>query len=130
MAESAVLLDTSILIDFFRSNDKRATHLYRLSESFSLYAPSVVEFEVLAGATDEQKRRDVLAVLRLCDSLPIDSLVAQRAAELFIDLRRQNKRVEIRDLFIGATASVHGLLVATLNTDHFRRMGLPLHPLG
>lgn len=91
MAKSPILLDTSILIEFFRSNDKRATHLYQLSESFSLCVPSVVEFEVLAGATNEQKRHDVFAVLGVCTSLPIDSLVAQRAAELFIDLRRRNK---------------------------------------
>lgn len=52
--------------------------------------------------------------------LPIDAVVARRAASLHIP----NPRPE-RDALIAATALVHGMTVATRNVADFKPMGAP-----
>lgn len=54
--------------------------------------------------------------------LPFDDTVAQRAAEIYHDLRKRNQLIEFRDIFIAATCLVHGLPIATLNKKHFKRV--------
>jgi len=44
------------------------------------------------------------------------------AAEVYHDLRKRNKMIEFRDLFIAATAIAHDLPVLTLNKKHFERI--------
>ena len=56
------------------------------------------------------------------DTLPVDGATAHRAAEIQAQLRRRNQTMDIRDLFIAATALVHGLSVCTLDTEHFSRV--------
>lgn len=56
------------------------------------------------------------------DTLPVDKLVAFRAAEIQAQLRRSNQMMDTRDLFIAATAVVHGLSICTLDFEHFRRV--------
>lgn len=53
--------------------------------------------------------------------LPIDVAVAQRCAALHVPNRRPD-----RDAFIGATALVHGMTVATRNVADFTPMGVPV----
>ncbi len=53
--------------------------------------------------------------------LPVDAAVAQRCAALHVPNRRPE-----RDAFIGATALVHGMTVATRNVADFTSMGVPV----
>jgi predicted nucleic acid-binding protein len=53
--------------------------------------------------------------------LPIDAVVAQRCAALHVPNRRPE-----RDALIGATALVHGMIVATRNVADFIPMGVPV----
>ena len=55
MADSIVLSDTSILIDYFRKKDKTRTRLYELADFYEGFAISVItEFEIYSGAKSEQ----------------------------------------------------------------------------
>jgi predicted nucleic acid-binding protein len=54
-------------------------------------------------------------------TLPVDTAVAQRCAQLHVP----DKRGE-RDALIAATALVHGMTVATRNVADFKPMGVPL----
>jgi predicted nucleic acid-binding protein len=44
-----VLVDTSILIDFFRRENKKKSLLYRIRQTHEIYTSSISEFEFLAG---------------------------------------------------------------------------------
>lgn len=50
------------------------------------------------------------------------SAVAAVAATLYRDLRTANQLLEIRDIFIAATALAYDLPLMTLNTRHFHRV--------
>lgn len=127
MANPPVLIDTSIFIDHLRKQNKAKSILYHIVDGFVLHTSTVVEFELYAGATSEQKQSDVGLVLMHCTVMPLTSFVAQRAAGLYRQLRAANQLIEMRDILIAATALAYKLPLMTLNAKHFDRIpSLPL----
>ena len=129
MAGPLVLVDTSVLIDYFRRKDKGRTLLHQLAEDGCTLKLSVItEYEVYVGATTDQ-----LAywdqVLEHIEVLPLGSREVRRAAMIQAKLKRQRMQVALPDLFIAATALEADLPVATLNRKHFVALpGIRLFP--
>ena len=123
MERELILLDTSILIDYFRKTDKKNAIFYQLSASrrYAFAASVVTEYEVYVGATsDQQKFWDTFfAKLQLLD---FDSRCAKKAVEIQKQLKKKNQMIAIPDLLIGATAKTSELKLATTNTSHFKRI--------
>ena len=127
MATPRILIDTSIFIEYLRKQNKAKSILYQIVESQEIYTSTVVEFELYAGATDEQKRRDVDGILTWCTVVPFTSDIAQTAAIIYQELKSVNRLIDMRDILIAASALTHGLPVMTLNMGHFDRVtGLQL----
>ncbi|MDP3009702.1 MAG: type II toxin-antitoxin system VapC family toxin [Methylococcales bacterium] len=122
MADSRILVDTSVLIDFLRKDKKDRTILWNLQENYRCTMSSVTLFELLCGAKTEKHLADVHILQKWIDSLPFNDRVSETAATLFRELKAQNKLIEFRDIFIAATAYVHDLPVATLNKKHFENI--------
>ena len=55
MESSGVVVDTSIFIDYLRARDKKNTDLYKIPNSSIIYISAVTIYELLMGATNEQK---------------------------------------------------------------------------
>lgn len=125
-----LLIDTSIIIEHLRKQCRDKSILYHIASDFSLYAPTIVEFELYAGAIDPQKRHDVEVILSWCTLLPLVSGVAQQAATIYRNLKAKNQLIEILDILIAATALTYDLPLMTLNRDHFSRIErLRMHPI-
>lgn len=122
MGYPAVLIDTSIIIEHLRKQRRDRSILYQIASDFTLYAPTIVEFELYAGAIDQRKRRDVEVILSWCILLPLVSEAAQQAATIYQNLKAKNQLIEIRDILIAATALTFDLPLMTLNRDHFNRI--------
>lgn len=54
--------------------------------------------------------------------LPITVKVAQRAADIYGDLRQKGQLINDNDIFIAATALEHGLVLVSNNLNHFQRI--------
>jgi len=54
----------------------------------------------------------------------MDAVAAEKAAEIYRDLKTQNKGIEFRDLFIAATALRNDCQLVTLNRKHFSRIDI------
>ena len=127
MATSPILIDTSIFIDHLRKQNKATSILYNTLDVWDIFTSAVVEFELYAGATDSQKRQDVEELLAWSVVLPMTSDVAQSAAAIYRQMKQVNQLIDVRDIFIAATAQVHNLPLMTLNQNHFSRVtGLQL----
>lgn len=130
MGHPRTLVDTSILIDFLRKKRKDKALLWTIRASDECFISSVTLFELYSGAKTPRHREDIRRITKWLHSIPFDDDIASIAASIFQDLRQRNVVLEFRDIFIAATANVHRLQIATLNTDHFARVsGLVLHPL-
>ena len=124
MEYSRVLVDTSIFIEFLRKKNKTKTELYKIPNETIITISTVTLFELYAGATNKQKWADVK---ELTDGLPIISFskeISEAAAKISHELRRKNKIIDFRDIFIAATALSKDIPVKTTNTKHFERIAV------
>ncbi len=121
METQRVLVDTSILIDYFRKRDKSKTILYKLSNNFNVVTSSVCYFEIFTGV----KEIDLVFVNKLFEKIEVISFTrecAYNASKIYKVLKKKNEIIEFRDLFIGATATTYNLELSTLNKKHFDRI--------
>ncbi len=119
MAGSVILVDTSVLIDYFRKKEKHRSVLHGLAEAGHALRISVVtEYELYVGATEEQ-HAFWNEVLERIDVLPLRSQEVRRAARLQATLKKQRSQLALPDLFIASTALEAGIPVATLDRKHF-----------
>jgi tRNA(fMet)-specific endonuclease VapC len=122
MATRRVLIDTSILIEFFRKTRKEKSFLWKIKETSECYISSITLFELLCGVKTEKHREDIKRVTHWLETLYFDDHIAEMAASIFQNLKQHNQLMDHRDIFIAATAKYHGLTIATLNTGHFDRI--------
>jgi len=119
MAEEKLMVDSTILIDYFRKTDKANSRLVAHFRNYeSLYISSVTEFEVVNGATTQHLQfwDGMLARFTILD---FDSKAARQAATIVAQLKTKRKTIDKPDLFIAATALVNNLTLDTLNIKHF-----------
>lgn len=122
-----MVIDTSIFIEHLRAKNKLTTNLYLLPDGLELFISSVTLYELYMGATTPQKDTDVKIITEDLTILDFTPQVALKAAQLYHELRKQNKMIEFRDIFIAATCLANNLPLATLNKKHFSRLdGLQL----
>ena len=123
-----VLLDTNVLSEVLRKQPTLAVMkaLYALRPE-QRFASEITRYELRAGAArldDAGRLRQCTQqqVLTLVQWLPFDAHAAMAAADVGAALRRRGEPVEETDLFIAATALVHGFSVSTRNVRHFERV--------
>ena len=119
MAQQVVLLDTSILIDFFRKKDKTKTSFYHLSDLYREFSISTItEYEIICGASESQLDywQEFLQRITI---LSFDSREVYKASQINKGLKKNRKQIDSADLFIAATAMANNLPFATLNKKHF-----------
>lgn len=123
MGNQLALLDTSILIEFFRKTDKTKTRFYELSDAFDSFSISVItEYEIFVGATSKAPKEYWNAFLKKITIISLDSEIIQTAIILNEKLKKTRNLIESADLFIAATAINNNLPLATLNNKHFDRI--------
>ena len=122
MEQEVILLDTSVLIDYFRKKDKDKSYLFKISGVNKRFVVSTItQFEIYTGAPKDQiKIWDDF--FRTVTILPLISEIALIAAQVNIELRKTNKQIDLADLFIAATAIYNDFPCATLNKKHFERI--------
>jgi predicted nucleic acid-binding protein len=117
-----ILLDSSILIDFFRKKEKKNTLLFELTnQDKNLYISTITYYEVGVGNRKNHYEfwNELTEYLTV---LPFDKVCSDSAIEIYQELIKKNELIDLADLFIGATAITHNIPLATLNKKHFKRI--------
>ncbi len=122
MERSAMVVDTSIFIEYLRAKDKTKTALFQIPDDERIYISAVTLYELLMGAYTTGKINDIKALTEDLPVLPFNRDVAEKAAGIYHQLRQKNKMIEFRDIFIAATCMVNNYPVKTLNKKHFDRI--------
>ena len=122
MGNQVILLDTSVLIEFFRKSNKQKTLFYSLSAKYPQFAVSTItRFEIFVGQNDNQDEfwNKFFDKIKIID---FDDRCAFYAGEIVKQLKRNDKMIEVSDILIASTAIANDFLIATLNTKHFIRI--------
>lgn len=122
MENKLILIDTSILIDFFRKTDKANSTLINLAkQGFRFNISAITVYEIYVGANSLQSSfwNEFLEKIEV---LPLTHTVAKTAVIINTELKRKRNQIDIADLFIASTAIANNLKIATLNKKHFERI--------
>jgi len=115
-----ITLDTSVLISYYRSNDKKASFLFELAGKYNFAISAIVKYEVFKG----NKNQDPFWTELLSDFpvLPFDDSCSKSATEIYLDLKKRSKLIPTDDILIAATAISNDLPLATINVKDFSRI--------
>jgi predicted nucleic acid-binding protein len=122
MADKIIMVDTSILIDFYRKTDKEnSTWIALVRLGYKFVISSITKYEIYSGASSTQLSF-WNKVLQAVDVIPFDEAAVDSAVEINAVLKKKRKQIDLADLFIAATAINGGFALATLNKKHFERI--------
>jgi len=118
----AVVVDSCVFIEYFRSKNKENTLFEKLlRQRQKLCVSAVAKYEVLSGAHE----RDMPEWRRVFDDIAVlafDEATILTARDVHRQLKRDSKLLDLGDILIAATAIVNDLPLATLNRHHFERI--------
>jgi predicted nucleic acid-binding protein len=122
MADEIICLDTSILIDYYRKQNKSKTLFHQLSLQYSQFAISVItQYEILVGSNAQQINFWNLIFSQI-DIMYFDAAATIKAVDIFQELKLKRKLIDMPDILIAATAIANNYTLATLNKKHFERI--------
>lgn len=107
-----VLVDTDVLISYVRGRRNLPYGEPHISE--------ITLYEFLRGTKSVSEAKELLEEGFIV--IFHDNYIIQRAAEIWIDLRRRGELLDDRDLLIGATAIEKNLPLLTENRRHYERL--------
>ena len=112
------LIDTDILIDYFRGLTKAAHFLEKIIQRDSCYLSVITVAELYAGIREGRERNLLEGFLTSFNIIPIDNTLAQ-AGGLFKRDYGKSHGVGLADAIIAATSEFHQSRLVTLNAKHF-----------
>lgn len=116
-----ILIDTSVIIDFLRQNNKKNTSLYKLvSEENQLFISIFTHTELFSGKSvwrNKKALEELDKVLSGIKILPYSIEISQFAGEV-----RAKYAIDLIDAIIASTAILSKLPLSTLNNKHFQKI--------
>ena len=122
MADKLILVDTSILIDYYRKTEKEnSAWIALVRQGYTFAISAVTKYEIYSGATSTQLSfwSNIFKAIII---LPFDELAVDTAVTLNSALKKKRKQIDNADLFIAATSVSNKVPLATLNKKHFERI--------
>src|SRR5437879_2504844 len=104
-----MVVDTSIFIDYLRSKKKEQTIFQKLSDKSEIFISSVTLYELLIGATSDEKWEEIRKLTEDIPVLGFSERIAAQSAKIYHELRKSNNIIDHRDIFIAATAIANDL---------------------
>lgn len=117
-----IVLDTSVMIDYFRKSDKANSFfekLFRFNRGFIISV--ITHFEIMIGNNEAQNRiwETILEDISLID---YHFSVNQTAIRIYKELKQKNRLIPFQDIAIAATAIHHNYQLAPINERHFKNI--------
>lgn len=113
-----LLVDTSVIIDFLRQQEKTTTWLYLLSQPKNqLFASTITHTELFAGKSIWEKKstfQELETIFSGIKLVPINETISQLAGKI-----RAKYDLDLIDAIIAATALDQKIPLVTLNQKHF-----------
>lgn len=118
MTKDGVIVDTSVLIDFLKGEDRVFNAVTRLIEKKRIAITGVIITELLQGIKNPKEEQIIAELLTGIKIFEADTVLWIKTGKLSASLRRKGVNLPITDVVIAALAIEHNLSVFTLD-KHF-----------
>ncbi len=122
MEKPIILVDTSILIDFYRkTNKENSVWIKLIRQGYRFAISTITKYEIYSGASEKQIQfwDEIFSIIEI---IPFDEECVNSAVSINSKLKKKRKQIDIADLFIASTAITYNMPIATLNLSHFERI--------
>ena len=117
-----IVADTDVLIDFLGGHEPAAARIALELEGGDLRTTAITRFELLSGARGPKQQRNILELLGVVRTLPLDAAAADRAASVRRALEEKGIGIGMADSLIAGIVLVADGILLTRNRDHFKRV--------
>ena len=114
-----IIIDTDILVDVARGNEKAASFLDEIKSQNVAAISSVTEMELIVGCENKKELANLETFLSDFKRIKLDMHISDEAAALLRRFRLSHGLL-IADALIAATAKVTGTEFVSKNYKHFR----------
>ena len=114
--EGAILLDTDVLVDFFRGHSKAVAFVN--AHSTRIILSSIVVAELYAGVKGDAEQAALEDFVSLFRVVPVSAEIA-KAGGLYKRDYGKSHGVGLADAILAATAEAEDAKLKTLNTKHY-----------
>lgn len=111
-----LLVDTDVLIDYFRGQPNAVGYIEGLTTPFLISAVTVAE--LYSGVREGEERKALDAFVEAFGAVAVDEEIAAKGGLHRRDYRKSHD-MALPDALIAATAEVKGATLVTLNDKHF-----------
>lgn len=118
MTKDGVIVDTSVLIDFLKGEDRVFNPVTRLLEKKRIAITGIIIAELLQGIKNPKEEQIIAEMLTGIKIIEADTALWIKAGRLSASLRRKGISLPLTDVVIAALAIEHSLSVFTLD-NHF-----------
>ncbi len=117
----AILADTTVWIEFFRTHSETGDTLESLIKEGLVLLCGIVLFEILQGVKTGEERSNVLGILSDLPYVEMSKSLWQKAGEISASLRKNGLNLPLSDILIAAIAIKNNLKIFTLD-KHFEQI--------
>ncbi|MBI2043569.1 type II toxin-antitoxin system VapC family toxin [Candidatus Pacearchaeota archaeon] len=119
-------IDTNILIDILRGDEKLASKLQNLSSSL-IYITFITLCELYKGAYSYHdsviKISDIKNLVSSFGFLNLNEKICEEFGKMYSELKKTGKMIEESDLFIASIVKVNNLILITRDKD-FKKINI------
>jgi hypothetical protein len=121
MIKDGVIVDSSVLIAFFRGKEIIADKVSRLLLDNRVVTTGIIIAELLQGMKDVKEEKNISDILAETSPLEITTDLWIKAGKIALSLRRKGINLPLTDVALAALAIEHNLSIFTLD-KHFEQI--------
>jgi predicted nucleic acid-binding protein len=119
MENRLIVVDTDVIIDFFRDISPAAGVFSELISSERAAITTISVFELYAGIEGAKRLRQIETLVQEIIILPLNVIEAAMGGRIFTQLKSKGKLIGTQDILIAAICIANDLPLYTKNIAHF-----------
>lgn len=119
MEDPLIVVDTDVIIDFFRDISPAVNVFAELISSGKAALTSISVFELYAGIEGAKRLRQIETLVQEITVLPLNVIEAAMGGRIYTQLKSRGKLIGIHDILIAAICIANDLPLYTKNIAHF-----------
>lgn len=119
MENRLIVVDTDVIIDFFRDISPAAGVFSELISSERAAITAISVFELYAGIEGAKRLRQIETLVQEIIILPLNVIEAAMGGRIFTQLKSKGKLIGTHDILIAAICIANDLPLYTKNIAHF-----------